>query len=515
MANNKKKDPLSSIADKLEKAVKEGAKKTAAPKSAKKATVSSQSSSSKKASAAKTAARKGAISQSAAKSASEENNGRQVKSSSQQAEDLLSFGKKVAAAGVAVSVATKKKNKGKSSKGLNLLIVLLCLVLFAAGVMYYFDIEPLDFALEGFEFKYYTYGVGNFEDGNLPLFADGELKIHFIDVGQGDCIFIQFPDGKTMLIDGGENRSAVASGITNYLLALYEGDVTIDYLMLTHCDSDHCGSLDEVIKNTQIDVINVYQPRVYSKYENDLLKSYVVQYGMNNPQGNWENVPTISTGVYASFAQAVYLEKQELGSAFGEIYFNFQGMTIEGENWRIYLYNPAEEMYSGLSTAKAKNNISPVMVLCYGENRILLTGDADDKAEQNFMFNLSALTFNDGFSWNGDCGVLKVGHHGGAESTSAEFLQKVKPEYAVISAGENNKYDHPRQVTLDRLAVFAGQNIFTTMDYGSIVLTVSGGGFSWACSKGKSFTFSASLFILSAQMTCYNLINGGLINPLS
>lgn len=515
MANNKDKDPLSSLLNKAAKAVKvkSGSDKQSAAKGA-----AASSSGEKKVAASQSPARQGASKNVVKKqeATSQKEGVKQAKSEQQQKKDVASLGKAVAAAGAALSAAASAKNKGKSKKGVNFLILLLCLALFATGVMYYFDIPPLDFALGGFDFKYYTYGVGEFEEGELPLLEEGELKIHFIDVGQGDCIFIQFPDGKTMLIDGGENRNAVASGITSYLLELGEEKITIDYLMLTHCDSDHCGSLDAVIAHAQIDVINVYQPRVYSKYENDPLKSYVAQNGMDNAQGDWSNVPTISTGVYASFVEAVYLEMQELGDAFGEIYYNFEGMTIEGVGWSIYLYNPAEEMYGSLSSAKAKNNISPVMVLCYGGNKILLTGDADEKAEQNFVANLTALDFNDGFSWDGDCDVLKVGHHGGAESTLPAFLQTVKPEYAVISAGENNKYGHPRQDTLDRLKQYGAQKVFVTRDCGSIVLTVkSDGTFSWKCSVGENPIVFSSLYILSAKIMCYNLINGGLINPLS
>lgn len=506
MADKKKKDIVSSL---INKAVKAGGassdKKSASKESAAKKTAPIKGTAAKKAENVKSPSKTEQSGNTAAK---------QVKSKEEQKKDIMSLGAAVAVAGVAASKAVSAKTKGKNKKPINALIVVLCLILFACGVMYYFDIGPLDFVLEGFEFKYYTYEVGDFGEGGIPAHLEGELKIHFIDVGQGDCIFIQFPDGKTMLIDGGENRTAVAQGIVNYLLALYEQKVTIDYLMLTHCDSDHCGSIDEVIKSPQIDVLNVYQPRVYSKYENDLLKEYVAQNGMNNAQGNWENVPTISTGVYASFAEAVYLEKQELGDDFGEIIYNFEGLEIHGDGWSIYMYNPAEEMYDSLSTAKAKNNISPVMVLCYGDNRILLTGDADEKAEQNFVANLSELSFSDSFSWDGDCDILKVGHHGGAESTLAAFLQTVQPEYAVISAGENNKYDHPRQVTLDRLAQYAQQNIFITFMYGSIVLTVDGGGFSWDNSGEEELPAVAALFTVGTEFICYNLLYTGLINPL-
>lgn len=502
MADKKKKDIVSSLIDKAVKASGTNAgKKSNSPQTAAKKTASSKSTDAKKGETVKNPSKKGHSSVAAPK---------QVKSKEQQGKDIVSLGATVVAAGVAASKAAAAKNKGKSNKAINALIVVLCLILFATGVMYYFDITPLDFALDGFEFKYYTYEVGNFAEDDIPAHLEGELKIHFIDVGQGDCIFIQFPDGKTMLIDGGENRTAVAQGIINYLLALYEQEeVTVDYLMLTHCDSDHCGSLDEVIKSDKIDVFNVYQPRVYSKYENDLLKKYVEDNTMNNPQGNWKYVPTITTGVYASFAEAVYMEKDKLED-FGEIIYNFEGLEIHGDGWSIYMYNPCEDMYKNLSTAKAKNNISPIMVLCFGEYRILLTGDADEKAEENFVTNINM--FSDSFEWNG-CDVLKVAHHGGAESTGELFLDNTRPKYAVISAGENNKYDHPRKSTLNNLAEFVGQNIFITYEYGSIVLTIDSSGLSWEGSK-KEIPVFASLFTAGVELMCYNLLYGNIINPL-
>lgn len=418
---------------------------------------------------------------------------RKPKSKGSQTKDLSLFAAGVAAAGAAVS----KKLGGGKSKGkkvlINIAVALLAVAVLLCGGLYYYDIAPFDFSLDGADtFKFYAYE--NYEyvvKKPTPgvIAAESSLKVHYIDVGQGDCVFIQLPDGKTMLIDGAKNSSTVASGIIGYLTGLYPGDekIVIDYVMLTHCDSDHCGSLDDVIASDKIDIKSVYQPKVYSSYENDPLVS---------PAGNYA---TITTNVYKNFVKAVYEEKQS--GVLDDIYYNLQGTEISGEGWLMRLYNPAESMYAKLSSAKEKNDISPIMVLYFGDIRLLFTGDADNDAEKNFMANVLADLFNDGF--DGDVDVLKVAHHGGQESTSAEFLNMVRPEYSIISVGAGNSYGHPRPATLERLAA-VGSKVYRTDQSGTVVL----------CSAGDDITFlesvSASLLI---QFDIYKnmslAINGG------
>ncbi len=198
---------------------------------------------------------------------------KKIKNKKQQTRDLTAF-----AAGLAAAGAAAKKFNKKNSKIFNVLLALVLTAALVCGGLYYYDISPFDFSFGGGDvFKFYAYedydyvvkkptpqAVGGAEDA---------LKIHYIDVGQGDCVFIQFPDGKTMLIDGGKNSKTISNGIVGYLTELYGGEkVTVDYCMLTHCDSDHCGSLDDVIASDKIDVKNVYRPKVASSYENDPLK---------------------------------------------------------------------------------------------------------------------------------------------------------------------------------------------------------------------------------------------------
>lgn len=101
--------------------------------------------------------------------------------------------------------------------------------------------------------------------GESPsLLSEGELRIHFVDVGQGDCIMIQLPDGKNMIIDGGDRGSDSVAAVNAYIDRL-KGDaqkLTFDYLLLTHTDSDHVGGLDDVILREDVDVKKMFVPRL-------------------------------------------------------------------------------------------------------------------------------------------------------------------------------------------------------------------------------------------------------------
>ena len=267
-----------------------------------------------------------------------------------------------------------------------------------------------------------------------------------IDVHQGDSILLQLPDGKNMLIDGGDKDSKIAAHIINYLFDYTDlkdenGKITLDYVMLTHTDADHCGSLDNVIAHEDINVKNVYRPMVVaeSKYfSNDPLKEYAEE--MNYA------VDTVTTQAYSDFMNAVYGEP-----TLENVYYNLEGMTIGGEDagYIFYFYNPSVEMYKTISSAKQKNNVSPMMLLEFNGRRILLTGDSDEEAEDNFIENVNNRLFDNDF--DGDVDVLKVAHHGGRESTKQELLDMLMPEYAMISCGENS-YGHPRPETLEKLA---------------------------------------------------------------
>jgi len=291
-------------------------------------------------------------------------------------------------------------------------------------------------------------------EGNTLLIGNeltgATLNIHFIDVGQGDSIYIEFPDGKNMLIDGGDTSTAAKSAVLNYLNS--ESVTTIDIVMLTHTDADHVGSLDDVVETYEVK--NFYIP--------DLIASD----GMENEN----SVPgSISTTAFYDFIESAENEEHS-GTIDAVINYNIGIIEIEEELYTMTFYCPELEYYDDItnnSSAAAKNNMSPIVVIEYSGRVIILTGDADEEAEQRFVDDITAAI---------DADVLKVAHHGGGESSNDFFLDATDPEYAIISCGEDNSYHHPRQEAIDRLLAQGVEYLFRTDINSDITLLIDSGG---------------------------------------
>lgn len=387
-----------------------------------------------------------------------------TKSKSQRAKDIGMFAGAVSAVG---AIASKTAGKGKSAKQKNKIssvAFVLVLAVIVCGMMFYMDIAPFNFEIDGDFFKYYTY-TPIAPSSTLGGKAVNDFRLHIIDVNQGDCMLLELPDGKTMLIDGAKKSNTIADGILDYLMSDKiglkdaDGKVTLDYVVLTHTDADHCGSLDDVIKSSKIDVLNVYRPLIMSKYSDDPLKSYAMQNNLS--------YSTITTTVYSEFVQAV---AEEDGC---QTFYNYGDRKLEGSGYVMYFYNPTPEMYLDIKTATDKNNVSPVIILDVCGRKIALTGDADKEQELNFISQLSETKYGIDETFV-DVDILKVAHHGGKESSTEEFLNIVKPEYALISVGDGNSYGHPTTEVLSRLQAVGCIYVYRTDQHGSIVVTVSG-----------------------------------------
>ena len=243
-----------------------------------------------------------------------------------------------------------------------------------------------------------------------------ELAVHFLDVGQGDSILIQFPNGCVMLIDAGPDGSGTS--VISYLKQ--QGIKKIDYLVATHPHADHIGGMAAVIK--EFDINKVYMPKVThtSKTFEDMLLAIK------------------SKGLKITPARA--------------------GVSIfEEDGLQAIFTAPCGSHYDSL------NNYSAVVKIQYGSTSYLLTGDAEDLSEKEMLAS----------SMNLQADVLKVGHHGSSSSTTPEFLKLVSPEYAVILVGAENKYGHPHQETLDNL-VDAGVMVHRTDKEGTIIFVSDG-----------------------------------------
>lgn len=360
------------------------------------------------------------------------------------------------------------KTSRTAKRNLFIFIVAVILVIVVAAVIIYFAApDVFDKILAAFDDKSQSQGTTD-----PPLVrGEGELMVHFIDVGQGDCILILFPDGKDMLIDcANYNNSSDYRTETLDYIDDYVTDGQLDYLMLTHCDSDHVYFMDEVLEEYRVS--NVFMPNVLATH--DEVESANIDEAKLDM---FTDKDTVETACYADFFVGALTEPD------CNIYLNVDPdentnaivITDDGvqdpdapdadATYRLTFYCPTQEYYdeSNLGSAEKKNAISPIGILEYNGFRLVLTGDSNEINEPTFVERVGG---------NLDCDVLKVGHHGSETSSTGEFLDAIDCEYAVISCNaEGNTFYHPRQTTLDRF-VERDMTIYRTDNNGNIVLTV-------------------------------------------
>lgn len=248
----------------------------------------------------------------------------------------------------------------------------------------------------------------------------GILTVSFLDVGQGDAIFIEAPNGNQMLIDGGKGRAVLKE--LGKKMAFY--DRSIDIVLATHPDKDHIGGLIDVFK--RLDVGYIITTSVAGK-----TKTYDFFEARADVEG--------AVRVVAKRGMRIFLDKD----VFFEVLY--PDRCVEG-----FLPNDA----------------SIVGKLIYGDVSFLLTGDISKKIEKY-------LVTIDGNTLESD--VLKLGHHGSKNSSAEIFLGVVSPQYGVVSAGHNNRYGHPHKETIERV-VESGITAISTINYGTIVFETDGVG---------------------------------------
>lgn len=262
----------------------------------------------------------------------------------------------------------------------------------------------------------------------------GEMRVHFLDVGQGDCELVELPDGKILLIDGGADDES-STRIMRYLNALKID--AIDYLLITHADTDHCGGLQKIVQYKEI-------KRAF--------------------------LPLADATENEAYA-AVYAELIEKGCAW-EYSARSVDLSTDGE----FPYTLRFLYPYTLQTEQASNNNenSAVVWLDYLGASVLFTGDAPIKTEEKLMREHRLGLLPESVKLT-DTELLKVAHHGSADSTSLAFLQYLGVKQAVISCGVNNPYGHP---TKEVLSALSAQNVelYRTDERGHLIWTVSGTG---------------------------------------
>ena len=255
-----------------------------------------------------------------------------------------------------------------------------------------------------------TINLGGADTSAAPN-SEGKLIVHFLDVGQGDSIFIELPNGKTMLVDAGENYHG--QGIIDYVQTI--GYHKLDYVVATHPHEDHIGSMPYIVRNFEIG--SIYMPDV-----------------------------TANTATFESLLKAI----------------KAKGLRVKNGRTGVHIIKDGELTADIIAPDKPDesnlNNSSIVLLLTFGNVSYLLTGDAETKELNAIRADMHAT-------------VLKAGHHGSKTSTTQTLLKKISPSVTVIFCGKNNDYGHPHAEVLKMLKSVNSSVYRTDRDQTVIVAT--------------------------------------------
>lgn len=275
------------------------------------------------------------------------------------------------------------------------------------------------------------------KNNSLVVYEDkavGELTdsvvIDFLDIGQGDASLINFPNGEQMLVDCSEDARILEA--LGRVMDFYDNE--IDYLLITHPDSDHYGGCEEVLNRFQVKNI-IYTG--FQKSGDSAWNSFIskVKY---NPDINYLKIEGEQTWDIASTS----------------LHFLYPDHSLEYES-----------KIPGLDKEVNNNNTSIVFELNYQNHEVLFTGDAESELEDYLISKYGEILNTD---------ILKVDHHGSNSGSGQEFLDIVTPIYAIISVGENNKFGHPSARTLKKIERTESQILRTDLD-GDIVCYLNDG----------------------------------------
>lgn len=290
----------------------------------------------------------------------------------------------------------------------------------------------------------------------LVIRPRANLEMIFLDVGQGDCIFIQSAGGESFLVDGGSSSTSAVGTYRIIPFLKYQGVHTLEAVFVTHADEDHCNGILELLEEGRrqgIKIKNLVLPEIDEQIRNSAYEEL-----MQSASENRINILFVS-----------------------------QGQRIVADELTITCIHPRPNYQTENS-----NEYSAVLLLEYGKFSALLTGDVEGQGEREmeqylkkeFKVSVNDMSCGKGAfgttCWKDESGapskrltLLKAAHHGSRNSTSYELLAYLQPFYAVISCGENNSYGHPHEELLERLKRMDCGNLRTD-ECGAITIETDG-----------------------------------------
>ena len=307
----------------------------------------------------------------------------------------------------AASGNAKAKNSGKSAY--------ITIAVLIAAFLLFFYVNDRFLKIDGiptWDDLYQSAGLSS-----VTAEVEGDVSVHFVDVGQGDCELIK-TQSKSVLIDCGEKE--YYTDVIEYIKS--QNIDFLDYVIVTHPHSDHAGGMSFILD--EFDIGTVIMPKIQESV-----------------------IPTTST--YVRLLQSI--EKKSI-----DVKYAVPGQKYILDDGELTLLSPVKD-YDDL------NNYSVTVRFTHGENTFLFTGDIEKEAESDIL--------EKGYDVSAD--VLKVAHHGSSTSSQKTFINAVSPKYAVIEVGSPNSYNHPNDETVQRL-----ENkdiiIYRTDLYGSVVFVSDG-----------------------------------------
>lgn len=331
-----------------------------------------------------------------------------------------------------------------------------------------------------------------------------EYFVSYLDVGQGNSTFVKLPDGRTMLIDGGD--ISYGEIVSNYLKDY--GVTTIDYLIATHSDSDHIGGLSYILDN--YDVKNIYRPfqvagsgtsaETFVVYENEDLGEIYEHLMIET--SNKSKISRVTTNIFKSFVSKIYAETYTEGDVVKESLVSvfYDGLIISGENYQIEFFGPLKRdgdynlsnycsETSGYATVgygvtNMNDNSAMFMVSCFDEH-YFFSGDASfnskgkgsNLGEDDFIQSLTESEIER----ISKVSVFMLGHHGSKNSSSSALLELLSPRFVIVSSG--HEYGHPADETLERLLAIKSLEedyLLRTDEFGTIMFSSTESGLAYS-----------------------------------